>query len=81
MPLEPPDQQYLQSEDGFIELGMFEEANEELEKIDPFVRAPSQLSAKAILYRSGREWTTVGILAHLTYPTVIRVMLLQNAPL
>src|SRR5947209_12526862 len=30
--------------------------------LDLFLRAPSQLSARAILYRSGREWTTVGIL-------------------
>jgi hypothetical protein len=42
--------------------------------LDLFIRAPSQLSARAILYRSGREWTTDGILAHMTYPTVIRVM-------
>jgi hypothetical protein len=30
--------------------------------LDLFFRAPSQLSARAILYRSGREWTTVRIL-------------------
>jgi hypothetical protein len=27
--------------------------------LDLFLGAPSQLSARAILYRSGREWTTV----------------------
>jgi hypothetical protein len=31
--------------------------------LDLFLRAPSQLSARAILYRSGRKWTTVKILA------------------
>jgi len=31
--------------------------------LDLFLRASSQLSARAILYRSCREWTTVGILA------------------
>jgi hypothetical protein len=42
--------------------------------LDLFFRTPSQLSARAILYRSGREWTTDGILTHGTYPAVIRVM-------
>lgn len=38
MPLENPDQHHLRAAHGFIELGMFEEANAELEEIDPFCR-------------------------------------------
>jgi len=36
MPLEGPDQFHLRPATGYIELGMFEEANAELEEIDPF---------------------------------------------
>jgi len=38
MPLEPPDQQRLKSAHGYIELGMWREANAELEEIDAFCR-------------------------------------------
>lgn len=38
MPLEGIDQ-YLQAAIGYAELGMFEEADSELDKIDPFCRA------------------------------------------
>ena len=36
MPLEPPEQQYWQAAAGYVELGMFLEADMELDKIDPF---------------------------------------------
>ena len=39
MPLEPPEQQYCQAAVGYVELGMFQDANDQLEKIDPFNRA------------------------------------------
>ena len=42
MPLEPPDQQYWQAAVGYVELGMFQEANDQLENIDPFNRAASR---------------------------------------
>jgi hypothetical protein len=42
MPLEPPDQQRWQAAVGFVELQMFQDANDELEKIDPFNRASRQ---------------------------------------
>jgi len=35
MPLENPDHRHLRAAHGFIELGMFLEANAELEEIDP----------------------------------------------
>ena len=37
MPLEPPDQQHWRAAVGYVELGMFAEADSELDKIDPFV--------------------------------------------
>jgi hypothetical protein len=39
MPLEPPDQQYWRAAVGYVELGMFQEANDQLENIYPFNRA------------------------------------------
>ena len=51
MPLEPPDQQYWQSAVGYVELGMFADANSELEKIDPFCRAaPEVLAVRIAIY-------------------------------
>lgn len=38
MPLERPDRLHLRAAVGYIELAMFEEANTELEEIDPFYR-------------------------------------------
>jgi len=37
MPLEPPDQQRWQTAVGYVELGMFADANSELEKLIPSV--------------------------------------------
>jgi hypothetical protein len=48
MPLEKPDQQHLRAAHGYIALDMFEEANAELEKIDPFCRASTR--ARAAIY-------------------------------
>ena len=33
VPLEPPDQQYWQAAVGYVELGMFQDANDQLEKL------------------------------------------------
>jgi hypothetical protein len=54
MPLANPDHQHLRAAHGFIELGIFEEANAELEEIDPFCRhLPEVLTARvAILFRA-----------------------------
>jgi hypothetical protein len=43
MPLEPPDQQHWQAAAGYVELGMFLEADTELDKIDPFNRAAPEV--------------------------------------
>jgi len=53
MPLEPPDHQHLQAVDGFIELGMFEEANARLEKLDPFLRSAFEVLIHAQLVDHG----------------------------
>ena len=60
MPLEGPDQ-HLRAAHGFIELGMFEEANAELEEIDPFCRhLPEVLTASSHLPRSQEVGTDGG---------------------
>jgi hypothetical protein len=45
MPLEPLDQQHWQAAVGYVELGMFQDANDQLEKIDPFNRAAPEVLA------------------------------------
>jgi len=40
--LEQPDRQYWQAATGYVELGMFLEADTELDRIDPFNRASSR---------------------------------------
>lgn len=57
MPLENPDQQHVRSAHGYIALGMFEDANAELEEIDPFCRhLPEVLTARVIIYRELKKW-------------------------
>ena len=57
MPLEPPDEQYWQAAVGYVELGMFVEADSELDKIDPFCRAlPEVLAVRLAIYRGLKKW-------------------------
>jgi tetratricopeptide (TPR) repeat protein len=57
VPLERPDQQYWQAAVGYVELGMFQEANDELENIDPFNRAaPEVLAIRLAIYRGLKKW-------------------------
>ena len=57
VPLEPPDQQYCQAAVGYVELGMFQDANDQLEKIDPFNRAaPEVLAVRLAIYRGLKKW-------------------------
>ena len=57
MPLEPPDQQHWQAAVGYVELGMFHDANDQLEKIDPFNRAaPEVLAVRLAIYRGLEKW-------------------------
>jgi tetratricopeptide (TPR) repeat protein len=64
MPLEPPDQQYLSAAEGFAALGMFEDANGELEKIDPFCRAlPEVLAVRLAVYEGSKHWELAEVVA------------------
>ena len=57
MPLEPPDEQHWQAAAGYVELGMFLEADRELDKIDPFNRAaPEVLAIRVAIYHGLKKW-------------------------
>ena len=57
MPLEPPDQKFFEAACGYAQLGMFLDANEELEKVDPYCRAaPEILALRVAIYRGLKKW-------------------------
>jgi len=57
VPLEQPDLRHCQAAAGYVELGMFLEANTELDKIDPFNRAsPEVLALRIAIYRGLEKW-------------------------
>ena len=57
MPLEPPDQQHWKAAVGYVELGMYTDANSELDKIDPFCRAvPQVLAVRIAIYHGLKKW-------------------------
>src|SRR5215470_5375512 len=57
MPLEPPDLQRWQAAVGYVELRMFEDANDELDKIDAFARAaPEVLAVRIAVYHGLKKW-------------------------
>jgi tetratricopeptide (TPR) repeat protein len=60
VPLEPPDGQHCQAAAGYAELGMFLEADAELDKIDPFNRAaPEVLATRLAIYRGLKKWESM----------------------
>jgi uncharacterized protein HemY len=64
MPLELPDKQYWQAALGYVELGLFLEANEELEKIDAFNRAaPEVLALRLEIYCKLGTWASMAEIA------------------
>lgn len=64
VPLEKPDQQHLRAAHGYIQLGMFDEANAELEKIDPFCRhLPEVLVTRVAIYHGLKRWELMAIVA------------------
>ena len=64
MPLEGPDQLHLRAAVGYIELAMFEEANTELEEIDPFCRhLPAVLLARLAIYHGLEKWELLSVVA------------------
>jgi hypothetical protein len=57
VPLEQLDRRHCQAATGYVELGMFLEANAELDKIDPFNRvAPEVLALRIAIYRGLEKW-------------------------
>jgi len=60
MPLEPPDHQYWQAAVGYVELGMFQEANDQLENIDSLNRAAREvLAVRIAVYHGLRKWELI----------------------
>ena len=64
MSLENPDRLHLRAAVGYIELAMFEEANTELEEIDPFCRhLPVVLLARLATYHGLKKWELLAVVA------------------
>jgi len=64
MPIEPPNKQLFEVASGYAELGMFHEANEQLETIDPFLRAaPEVLALRIEIYRGLEKWELMAEIA------------------
>src|SRR6266516_1431618 len=64
MPLEDSDRQYWLAALGYVELGMFTEAAEEVEKIDPFCRAaPEVLAIRVAIYHGLKKWDLLQVVA------------------
>jgi tetratricopeptide (TPR) repeat protein len=57
MPLESPDKEFFEAAWGYAQLGMFLDANEELEKIDAFnSAAPEILALRVAIYGGLQKW-------------------------
>src|SRR5260370_30589278 len=57
MPLEPPDPKFFEAACGYAQIGMFLDANEEIEKVDPYKRtAPEIVELHGAIYRGMKKW-------------------------
>ena len=57
MPLVENDLKHLTAAHGYVELGMWLDANAELESIDPEVRhVPEVLEVRVLIYRALKQW-------------------------
>jgi hypothetical protein len=55
--LEPPDSHHLSAAIGWLELGNWQESNEELEKIAPTFRVhPDALEIRWLIYSRAKKW-------------------------
>ena len=64
MPLEAPDQLHLRAAVGYIELEMFDEANAQLEEIDPLCRhLPEVLAPRLAIYHGLQKWDLLAVVA------------------
>ena len=68
MPLESPDREFFNAAVGYAQLGMFLQANEQLENIDPFNRvAPEVLALRVDIYRGLQKWDLMREIAERLY--------------
>ncbi len=64
MPLEETDDRHLTAAQGYLELGLFIEANDELEEMDADVRhLPEVLEVRLGVYRALEKWELVEVVA------------------
>ena len=64
MSLDAPDELHLRAAGAYIELGMFDEAQAEMEQIDPGSRLlPELLATRIPLYRVLEKWDLIAIVA------------------
>jgi len=64
MPLESPDKEFFDAACGYAQLGMYRDANEELENIDPFLRAaPEILALRIEIYRALEKWELMQVVS------------------
>ena len=64
MPLEPDDQRHLTAAEGFLELGLPLDANEELERITPETRHTTEvLVVRAQIYLKLKKWDLLQVVA------------------
>ena len=64
MPLETKDQRHLTAAQGYVELGMFLDANAELEEIDSGLRAaPEVLAVRLGIYTGLKKWELMQMVA------------------
>jgi Flp pilus assembly protein TadD len=63
-PLNPPDSHHLRAAQGWLELGDWREANEELERIAPALRGhPDVLEVRFHIWAAAKKWDTAAEIA------------------
>jgi predicted Zn-dependent protease len=68
MPLESPDREVFDAAVGYTQLGLFLEANEQLDNIDAFNRvAPEVLALRVEIYRGLEKWDLMQEIAQRLY--------------
>src|SRR5205823_11832921 len=73
MPLEFPDKEFFNAAVGYTQLGMFLEANEQLENIDPFNRvAPEVLALRVDIYSGLKKWDLMQEIAQRLHECFLR---------
>jgi tetratricopeptide (TPR) repeat protein len=64
MTLQPADLHYVETASGYADLGMFLDADAELDKIDPFNRVvPEVLQVRLEIYRGLKKWDLMQVVA------------------